>query len=68
MAGHAVRAQRKLHKDLQKQGFEVTVTRKGHLLICDPGTGERGMVSSSRSEYRGQKNDRAVLRRLGANV
>lgn len=55
---------KKLTKELTRQGFQVRTTRRGHLLVERDGVVVAGLAGSP-SDYRSIKNSIAALRRAG---
>lgn len=55
---------RKIAKALTKQGFDVEVTRKGHLIVSRDGRAV-AVFSGTPSDWRSMKNSLADARRAG---
>jgi len=55
---------RKIVKGLRKQGFEVTETTKGHLMVTRDGV-LIATFSGTPSDYRAMRNALAPLKRAG---
>jgi hypothetical protein len=66
MAGHAHRELQRLHLRLEKEGLHVRVTRDNHLVVTNKETGVRRMLTSSRTDIRAERNNKARLRQLRA--
>jgi hypothetical protein len=69
MSGHDWRSQQRLATRIGRLGgYQVKQTSKGHLLITNLLTNERGMVTCSKSDHRSPKNNAAELKRLGIEL
>lgn len=55
---------RKIAKALREQGFEVKITRKGHLMVSRDGR-VVAVFSGTASDWRSMKNSLADARRAG---
>lgn len=57
---------RKIAKALEAQGFDVEITKRGHMLVSKDGR-EVAVFSGSPSDWRSLKNSLSDARRAGFN-